>query len=281
MKRLLVKRLCFLIWLASTALPATAAELPTLAGPAMGTTYRVRLARDLPGMTRGQVHREIELVLGRLDRQLSTWREDSDASRFNRARAGEWVDAGPDLIAIMAIARRVHDDTGGAFDVTVAAAEQGASVGMRQLETRESPPALRKARDRVALDLGGIGPGYAVDCLGGRLAELGSVGHLVELGGEVRAWGSHPSGTAWMVSLGGGGEVVELPAGEALATSTARPGRSPVDPRTGRVVEVAASSVTVRGRSCAEADARAVAELVLSAVASGRPSATGMKAGIR
>jgi len=281
MKRLLVERLCFLIWLASAALPAAAADLPTLAGPAMGTTYRVRLARDLPGMTRGQVHREIELVLGRLDRQLSTWREDSDASRFNRARAGVWVDAGPDLIAIMAIARRVHDDTGGAFDVTVAAAEQGASVGMRQLETRENPPALRKAHDRIALDLGGIGPGYAVDCLGGRLVELGSVGHLVELGGEVRAWWSHPSGTAWMVSLGGGGEVVELPAGEALATSTARPGRSPVDPRTGRVVEVAASSVTVRGRSCAEADARAVAELVLSARASGRPSATGMKAGIR
>jgi len=266
MKRLLVKllpALAFLLFLA--ALPAAAADLPTLAGPAMGTTYRVRLARDLPGMTRGQVHREIELVLARLDRQLSTWREDSDASRFNRARAGEWVDAGPDLIAIMAIARRVHDDTGGAFDVTVAAAEQGVSIGMQQIETREHPPALRKARDRIAIDLGGIGPGYAVDCLGGRLVDLGSADHLVELGGEVRAWGSHPSGTAWRVSLRGSGEVVQLSAGEALATSTARPGRTPVDPRTGRVVEVAAPSVTVRGRSCAEADARAVAELVLRA----------------
>jgi thiamine biosynthesis lipoprotein len=182
-------------------------------------------------------------------------------ARSSSARA----DAGPDLIAIMAIARRVHDDTGGAFDVTVAAAEQGGSIGMRQIQTREHPPALRKARDRIALDLGGIGPGYAVDCLGERLVELGSADHLVELGGEVRAWGSHPSGTAWRVSLRGSGEVVQLSAGEALATSTARPGRSPVDPRTGRVVEVAAPSVTVRGRSSAEADARAVAELVLRA----------------
>ncbi|MFM8433968.1 MAG: FAD:protein FMN transferase, partial [Planctomycetia bacterium] len=74
------------------------------------------LRSDIPGLTRGEVHREIEDVLARVDRALSTWRSDSDASRFNRARAGEWVAVAPDLVAVVAIARRVHDDTGGAFD---------------------------------------------------------------------------------------------------------------------------------------------------------------------
>ena len=39
---------------------ANAAGPPTLAGPAMGTTYRVTLGGEIPGLTQGEVHREIE-----------------------------------------------------------------------------------------------------------------------------------------------------------------------------------------------------------------------------
>ncbi|MFM8380025.1 MAG: FAD:protein FMN transferase, partial [Planctomycetia bacterium] len=174
-------------------------------------------------------------------------------------RAGEWVAVAPDLVAVVAIARRVHDDTGGAFDITAVA---GAVAGMHLVEIREQPPALRKARDGVALDLGGIGPGYTVDAIGTRLAALGSASHLVELGGEVRAWGTPPSGGRWRVAIRGTSDVWELTPGEAVATSTARPGRSPVDPRTGRVVTPRTPSATVRAATCAEADARAVAALL-------------------
>lgn len=240
-------------------LPAAAGDPPTFAGPAMGTTYRVTLARDVPGLTRGEVHREVEAVLARLDRALSTWRGDSDATRFNRAPAGEWVDVSPDLIAVVAIARRVHDDTGGAFDITAAA---GTVAGMHLVEIREQPPALRKARDNVALDLGGIGPGYAVDVIGDRLIALGSSDHLIELGGEVRAWGFRAAGEPWRVALRHDSSVVALAPGEAIATSTARQGHSPVDPRTGRVVTPDVPFATVRAATCAEADARAVAALV-------------------
>jgi thiamine biosynthesis lipoprotein len=239
---------------------AGAESPPTLAGPAMGTTYRVTLGGDIPGKTQGEFHREIEDVLARLDRALSTWRSDSDASRFNQASAGEWVTVAPDLVAVVTIARQVHDDTGGAFDITAAA---GTVAGMHLIEVREQPPALRKARDGVALDLGGIGPGYAVDAIGARLVELGSENHLVELGGEVRAWGSPPSGSRWRVAIRGTRDVWELAPGEAVATSTVRPGRSPVDPRTGRVVTPRLRSATVRAATCAEADARAVAALLL------------------
>jgi thiamine biosynthesis lipoprotein len=236
-----------------------AGDLPTFAGPAMGTTYRVTLARDVPGMSLGQVHREVEEVLARLDRALSTWRPDSDASRFNAAPPGEWVDVAPDLITVVAIARRVHDDTGGAFDITAGVGRIGA---MRQLELRITPPTLRKIRAGVVVNLGGIGPGYAVDQIGERLQDLGSSSHLVELGGEIRAWGERAAGELWRVVLRNTGENVCLAAGEALATSTARPGRSPIDPRTGRVVAPAAPVATVRAATCAEADAHAVAMLV-------------------
>jgi len=248
--------------------------LPTFAGPAMGTTYRVTLARDVPGMSLGEVHREVEEVLVRLDRALSTWRPDSDASRFNEAQRGEWIDVAPDLIAVVEIARRVHDDTDGAFDITAGAGLVGR---MHEVETRTAPPSLQKQTGSLRLDLGGIGPGYAVDQIGDRLRELGSSSHLVELGGEVRAWGERAAGEPWRVVLRHTGENMHLAAGEALATSTARAGRSPIDPRTGGVVAPAVPVATVRAATCAEADARAVAELVVSGAPSTRAGLTGAR----
>jgi len=236
-----------------------AGDLPTFAGPAMGTTYRVTLARDVAGMSLGEVHREVEEVLARLDRALSTWRPDSDASRFNEAQPGEWINVAPDLIAVVKIARRVHHDTDGAFDITAGAGLVGR---MHDIETHATPPSLQKTTAGLRLELGGIGPGYAVDQIGDRLQELGSSSHLVELGGEFRAWGERAAGEPWQVLLRHTGEHVCLTAGEAMATSTARAGRSPINPRTGRVVAPAVSIATVRAATCAEADAHAVAILV-------------------
>lgn len=250
------------------SLPAVAGELPTFAGPAQGTTYRVTLAAMLPGMRPGEVHREIEAVLARIDRALSTWRDDSDASRFNAAPADEWLAVSPDLVAIVAIARRVHDHTRGAFDITAAAGAP--APGMPLIDVRDQPPAIRKLRTGVVIDLGGIGPGYAVDAVGARLVALGSANHLVELGGEVRAWGERAAGEPWQIALRHSAAVVTLAPGEAIATSTARAGRSPIDPRTGRVVTPATPIATARAATCAEADARAVAALVGQAGADAR-----------
>ena len=265
---------------------ALAAELPTIAGPSMGTTYRVSLTADIPGMTRGEVHRDVETVLARIDRAASTWRNDSDASRFNRAAAGEWVTVSADLATLVATASDilVRLWSGGALEPSAAAiAAARGCVGMLLVETRPATAgvgsALRKSRSGVEIDLSGIAPGYAVDCIGERLLELGSPAHLVELGGEVRAWGQPSEGRPWRVRLRdsaagrGQPQEIDLADGMAVATSTCRPGRSPIDPRTGRPVasSSAASSssgrssrtATVRAVTCAEADAWAVAAVVL------------------
>ena len=250
---------------------AAAAELPTLAGPAMGTTYRVTLAADIPGTLRGEVHREVEAVLARIDRAASTWRNDSDASRFNRAAVGEWVAVSKDLVTLVETAREIHEQSEGAFDITVGPAGSGRPTGIRHVVSRLSPPALRKSVPGIAIDLGGIGPGYAVDRIGERLLELGSPAHLVELGGEVRAWGQPSKSRPWRVRLTaadagqGHSREIDLADGEAVATSTCRPGRSPIDPRTGRPVIASRPrrAATVRATTCAAADAWAVAAIVL------------------
>jgi len=276
-----------LVGILAAAARAASAEPVVLAGAAMGTTYRVTLAAEVPGLTRGELHREIEAVLARIDAAASTWRADSDASRFNRAAAGEWVEVGDDLARIVALARQVHADTDGAFDITVGPLvrlwREGrapmdedviaarALVGMELVESRTPaagrPAAVRKTREGVTLELGGIGPGYAVDAIGERLVALGSEAHLVELGGEARAWGSAAGGRSWRLAIRG--QVIGAPPhgrllapGEAIAFATRRPGRSPVDPRTGRPPDDGSGTFMARAGSCAEADALAVARAV-------------------
>lgn len=267
------------------------AEPPTFAGPAMGTTYRVTLAAPVPGVPMSHLHRDVEDLLERIDRAASTWRDDSDASQVNRAVAGAWVPVSDDLAAILEIAAAVHSESDGAFDVTVAPLVRLwgggpravsefrptddaitatlAHVGMRHMEIRaaagDAAAAIRKAVAGVEIDLSGIAPGYAVDQIGARLVTLGSRDHVVELGGEVRAWGHGRDGAPWRVQLrGGDGRVVELRDGEALGTATRRAHRSPLDPRTGRPPAAVAGSgsVTVRASSCAAADAWAVVAAV-------------------
>lgn len=267
--------------------PATGSEPIVLAGPAMGTTYRVTLAADVPRLSRGEVHRELEAVLARIDRGCSTWRDDSDVSRFNGAASGEWIEVGHDLAEVVSIAREVYAETEGAFDITVAPlldlwndahkrhrqpppaaiTAARAAVGMELVQLRrpeQGPAALRKHHAGVHLTLGGIGPGYAVDCLGERLVELGSTNHLVTLGGEARAWGTQADGSPWQIHVHtvnsrDPADLIELAAGEAVAFSTRRPGVSPIDPRSGRPCDARAETVMFRSSRCSHADAWAVA----------------------
>lgn len=275
-----------LLLLAAVGASAKAAEPIVFAGPAMGTTYRVTLAEPIVGMTAGEVHREVDRLLARLDRGLSTWRDDSDASRFNHAHADEWIEIGHDLADVLAVARDVHDESDGAFDVTAGPlvrllregvephparlAESRSRVGMQLVETIPASDggttSIRKLVDGVDLDLGGIGPGYAVDRIGERLVELGSANHLVELGGEVRAWGSRAAGQPWRVRLRGeqrSDRMIEIHAGTALATASIATGRTIVDPRAARAIPGPARSITVQADTCARADAWAVAAVIL------------------
>jgi thiamine biosynthesis lipoprotein len=196
------------------------------------------------------------------------------------------------------VARRIHEASNGAFDVTAGplvrhwreaqppATGQTTSqlsgrfshqlaairtrVGMPLVELRpaaqDRPAAIRKRVDGVELDLAGIGPGFAVDRIGERLVDVGSASHLVELGGEVRAWGTRGHGNPWRVRVGAsaeGGRVIELSAGKALATASIDAGRMIVDPRTGQGIAGPARSLTVVAETCGEADAWAVAAIVL------------------
>lgn len=260
-----------------------AAHIEQLGGSTMGTSYHVELAiPDGTPFARERLEAEVAAILAQLDRELSTWRPDSDLSRFNAARTTAWFPVAADVAIVVAEAQRISALTGGAFDVTVgplvnawgfgpvkkpgavpSAAEIEAAkraIGFRKLHVRLAPPALRKDDPAMFVDVDAIGPGLAIDRIAALLAREGHSDYLVELGGEVLSRGRKPDGGRWKIGID---DPLAKPRaliaaaeidGEALSTAgdyrayfdaDGHRYSHILDPRTGRPITHALTSVSV------------------------------------
>ena len=291
--------------LALSALTAACASPPpnpawNLDGEAFGTRWTVRIRG--PEADAESVRAAIEAELDVVDRSMSNWRSDSELSRLNAAESTDPVPISDPLALVLETALRVHEESGGAFDITVGpllrlfgfgpdgdpepaapAPEEFdatlARVGSRLLSVERSDgrPALHRRVPGVELDLSGIAKGYAVDRISDVLTQRGFTEHLVEIGGEIRTRGRWTLGVQ-DPSTGLATRVHRsLPVRDlAMATSGGyrdfRPAADAgddrywthiLDPRRGRPVERRAGSVTVLAPSCLEADAWATALYVL------------------
>ena len=277
-----------------------AGGLISLGGETMGTSYSVKF-RDLPrGLDRAALAGEIDDILETVNRQMSTYRPDSELSRFNGTAAGIWTPLSDDTRSVIEEALRISRLTAGAFDPTIgpvvdlwgfgpggkqesppgskdlAAARE--AVGFAKIETRRDAPAASKQDAGVRLDLSGVAKGFSVDKLAEHLEARGIGNYLAEVGGELRASGQGPEERPWRVGIekptampGDLQRVVDLN-GEALATSgnyriffqwDGRHYSHIINPRTGRPVDHELASATVVAATTMEADALSTSLLVL------------------
>lgn len=287
--------------LALTACSDEAREPIRINGPAQGTTYSITVMNPPNEMTREDLQAAVRATIERIDREISTWRDDSEISRFNAADAGEWVDVSPELAELTQQALEIGRATDGAFDVTLGPvlriwgfgagadqpsrlpnadelAEAREKTGVGRIEVRQDPPALRKKAAGLELDLAGIAPGYTVDRLADQLNQMGAKRYLVEVGGELYARGRKQGRTPWRIGVekpeSGTRKierVVEL-ADAGMTTSgdyrdyfeiDGRRFSHTVDPRTGRPVAHDLRAVTVVAENATRADAMATALLVM------------------
>lgn len=289
------------LWLLAGCAPDdTELRLDTISGGTMGTTYSVQMVQLPVGLDTEVIKQRIDQILEQINDSMSTYRADSELSRFNRSKHTDWFEVSPALFSVLEKAQRISVATGGAFDVTVGPlvdlwgfgavamqhqvppqhriAERLASVGYGLLSLRPSPPAVRKKVPGVEVDLSAIAKGYAVDRLSAYLDRIGVENYLVEIGGELKARGLSARQRPWRVAVerptGGARSVqtvVELNQA-GLATSGdyrnyfERDGRRyahTIDPTTGHPVSHNLASVTVMDDSTMRADAWATALLVL------------------
>ena len=236
------------------------------------------------------------LVAGRdearaCERALSRFDQASELCGLNRAN-GRWAPVGVRLMEALVAALDAREQTGGRYDPTIlpALTAAGYDRSYEQLEERPpvtesgwrpgaavdlDPPALRaRIPLGAAVDLGGIGKGFAADraLLAMREAWPDVPGGLVDLGGDVAVWGAPPEGGRWLLAVadarvpGATLGLLRLAQGGVATSGPAQRRFGPggmnhhlIDPATGRSASAGPLAVTVVARSATEAEAHSTA----------------------
>lgn len=192
-----------LVVLALLAPAAAPGETVARTVAAMGTTLAVEVEAADRSAAIALSERLIEAV-GATERRLSTWRDDSELARFNRAPVGVEVALSAATFGEVVAALDCAVASGGAFDPTVAPlvaawdlrgdgrvpdeaelARALAEVGVARLRALPERDVLVKAAP-VRLEEGGFGKGAALDrALEAAARERAAI--LLDLGGQL-AW---------------------------------------------------------------------------------------------
>jgi thiamine biosynthesis lipoprotein len=266
----------------------------SVSGATMGTRYSAVFfassGQDASAIA--AIDASLFAAVDQVDRQMSTWKADSDLSRLNRAPVRQWLTVPRALAGVLQAALDIGRQSGGAFDIGVGKLVDAWGFGPQPVQLQGQPPALLASAaleidhdnlrvrklNAATLDLSGIAKGHGVDELARCLDRLGIADYLVGIDGEMRARGAKPGNEPWAVALEkpvpGVREVMgvmELVDG-AIATSGdyrhfvdvagQRYGHT-MHPRLGLPVRNRLAAVTVLAPSCMLADAWATALLVL------------------
>jgi thiamine biosynthesis lipoprotein len=160
-----------------------------------------------------------------VDACLSRFRPDSELSRLNRA-TNHWFAASALLYGAVTVAIQSAHASAGRFDPTllrriqalgydrdfdeiaqreiapVSGTAPPAPVGPREWRAIELDPVRRRIRlpEHVQLDLGGIAKGWSADVALHRFC-LPFSGALINVGGDLRAYGGPAPGEGWSVGI--------------------------------------------------------------------------------
>jgi thiamine biosynthesis lipoprotein len=144
----------------------------------------------------------------RIEQLMSPWIETSDVSRLSRSAGKDWVKVSPETFDVIQGSQKIFGLSEGAFDITIApltglwrkARERGVPpsseevkkilglVNFRNLLIRSDGKVFLKKKG-MAIDLGGIAKGYAVDRAFEVLTSLGYKNLIVNGGGDLRTGG--------------------------------------------------------------------------------------------
>jgi len=273
----------------------------SLSGKTMGTTYHIKAVAGLFTNTK-DLKDQIDMRLYEINKSMSTFRKDSEISRFNaHQNVGEKFRISEDFYNVMTVAKTIYEETGGAWDGTVKPLLD--LWGFGQSENKHTVPEksriaallsnigfnnieiiaghyLAKKNTTITLDLASIGKGYGVDQVAALIRANGIHNFLVEIGGEVFAAGFRKDGKKWRIGINRPQKnspidqvyrVVHLQ-DKGFATSgdyrnyfeiNQKRFSHVIDPRNGYPVDNGVVSVSIIANTCTFADGLSTAVMVL------------------
>ncbi|MBL4834996.1 MAG: FAD:protein FMN transferase [Pseudomonas sp.] len=273
------------------------ASVSEVSGATMGSTYSVKWVPTDGSPTPESLQASIEGELDEFDAQVSTWREDSDLSRFNALPAGTCQTMPRPVLDMVNLAQTLSTASEGQFDITVSplldvwgfhrgdgvqvVPDQSSidkalqKVGQQSLWIEDDKLCKERA---VEVDLSSLAAGYMVDRVAERLVSLGITDYMIEMTGELKAAGVKPGGMPWRIAIEEPRDdermaslIVELD-GYAISTSgdyrnyfeyDGKRYSHTVDPLTGWPVMHGLTAVTVMDPSTLMADGLSTLLLVL------------------
>ena len=152
---------------------------------------------------------------------MSDYVADSEIGRLNRLSAGQALEVSPETFACLERGLEICRLRGGAFDPTcrplvelwrqaalrrelpapqeIAAAQ--ARVGWQMLKLDGARRTVALSVEGMQVDLGAIAKGYACDLAAEAMKRAGATGGLVDVGGDIVAFGMRQDGKPWRIGV--------------------------------------------------------------------------------
>ena len=183
----------------------------TASGLIFGTVYNITYQYD------SDLKSEIEAELKRFDGSLSPFNDTATITRINRNE-----DIIPDTFFINVFRRsmEISQETGGAFDITVAPLANAWGFGFNKGAFPDSAMIdsllditgyskvslsaegkVIKQDPRIMLSCSAVAKGYAVDVIAQLLEKKGIGNFMVDIGGEVVVRGENPKKSLWRIGI--------------------------------------------------------------------------------
>ncbi len=188
---------------------------------AMATEFSLLLYGD----NKARLHWAAELALEEIDRlehQMSVFNITSEISGINARATQEEVIVEPGLFRVLQFSKQLHEETGGAFDITIhplvrawqffrktgtvpdadTLADALSRTGMHHVHLNPERRTIQFDLPGIEINLGGIGKGYAVDAITGILRCNGITSAFINAGGSTfYALGAPPEQEGWQVGI--------------------------------------------------------------------------------
>jgi len=224
----------------------SAHENTLISGTTMGTTYSVEMTQRIHEFELNTLAREVGSRLKEINDKFSTYQKDSEVNQLGDAPCCEWVDVSDEFFQLLIESVRLSKTTNGYFDFTLGRLVHAWGfgpanklkdalplAGMEKLDenysfikTDKAHSRVKKLKDDFLLDFSAIAKGYAVDQIAQMLINNHIYNFLIEIGGEIRAYGKNRN-DFWLVAIeqpirdavgGTAGQIVKLH-DRAIATS--------------------------------------------------------------
>jgi thiamine biosynthesis lipoprotein len=224
-------------------LPALCLSVAALAGAAPAGLHRYEAVEPHMGtLVRVTVYTRDErtakaafrAAFGRirdLDAILSDYKPDSELNRITKTAVNRAMPVSEDLFTVLRASQELAHATSGAFDITQAPVIQlwrearrtgrvpdaaalrdaAARAGFRKLHLDAQQRTVRFDMPGMALDVGGIGKGYAASEAIEALDALGVRSALVAISGDLAFSGAPPGERGWRIGVHSDPAVLDVP----------------------------------------------------------------------